>query len=165
MQTRVLAAFGYVATLCTVEPGETRTVQLDEEGFAASGHYFYVDGYVITKMQGTGEQLQNRTAGWLNSEHTDPGTGSAKVDNEFPEGAQWLCIAKKFNLTQGLPTLGSLVLEDQSTETLTQGSNIYLVRGVLVVGSKTFTGPAQIRVRSGDVVATSQGKSYSLRFL
>jgi hypothetical protein len=165
MQTRVLAAFGYVATLCTVEPGESRTVQLDEEGYAASGHYYYVDGYVVTRMQGSGQPLENRTAGWLNSEHNDPGTGSAKADNEFPEGAQWLCISKRNNTLKGLPNLASLVLEDQSVETLTQGTNLYLVRGVLTVGAKTVTGPTQMRVRSGDVQATSQGKSYSLRFL
>jgi len=165
METRVLAAFGYVATLCTTEPGETRTVQLDEEGYSASGHYYYVDGYVTSIVQGTDQQLQDRAAGWLNSEHNDPGTSNGKVDNTFPQGAQWLCIAKRYNQTQGLPNLASLVLEDQSTETLTNGTNLYLVRGVLVVGTKTFTGPAQIRVRSGDVTATSQGKSYSLRFL
>lgn len=165
MQTQVLAAFGYVAILCTVEAGETRVVQLNEEGYAASGHYYYVDGYVITRMQGSGQTLENRTAGWLNSEHTDPGASMAKADNEFPEGAQWLCIARKHNTLKGLPTLASLALEDQAVQTLTQGTNLYLVRGVLTVGAKTFTGPTQIRVRSGDVQATSQGKSYSLRFL
>jgi hypothetical protein len=165
MKTTPLAAFGYVATLCSVEPGENRTVQLDDEGFSASGHYYYVDGYVTATVQDTGQQLQDRVAGWLNSEHNDPGIGNGKVDNTSPQGAQWLCIAKRFNQTQGLPNLASLVLEDQSTETLTNGTNLYLVRGVLVVGTKTFTGPAQIRVRSGDVTATSQGKSYSLRFL
>ena len=165
METRVLAAFGHVATLCTVEPGETRTHQLDQDGVAASGHYFYVDGYVVTKMQHSGEQLQNRTAGWLSSEHSDPGTANATAVNEFPEGAQWLCIAKRFNLTNGLPDVASLVLEDQATELLTRGTDLYLVRGVLTLGTKTFTGPTQIRVRSGDVAATSQGKSYSLRFL
>jgi hypothetical protein len=165
METRVLAAFGHVATLCTVEPGEIRTNQTTEQGLAISGHYFYVDGYAALKMQDSGEQLQNRTAGWLSCEHNDPGTANATVVSEYPQGAQWLCIANKFNLTTGLPSLSSLVLEDQATELLTQGTDLYLVRGVLVVGSKTFTGPTQIRVRSGDVTATSQGKSYSLRFL
>jgi len=165
MQTQVLAAFGYIATLCTTEPGETRTVQLDENGRAASGHYYYVDGYVTTKMQGTGEELLDRVAGWLSTERSDPGgTANGVANNEFPEGAQWLCIANKYN-ERGLPNLSSLILEDQGTETLTQGTNLYLVRGVLMVGSKTFTGPTQIRVRSGDITATSQGKSYSLRFL
>jgi hypothetical protein len=164
MQTQVLAAFGYIATLCTVEPGETRTVQLDENGRTVSGHYYYVHGRAACVEQGTGRQLQDRVAGWLNIDNNDPGTSNSIVNNKFPEGAQWLCIANKYN-ERGLPNLSSLILEDQITETLTQGTNLYLVRGVLVVGSKTFTGPTQIRVRSGDITATSQGKSYSLRFL
>ena len=165
METRVLAAFGHVATLCTTEPGETRTVQLDETGKAASGHYFYVDGRVVSTVQGTNEQLIDRVAGWLSCEHDNrASTPNGVLNNSFPEGAQWLCIAKKFNTT-GLPDVASLVLEDQTTETLTNGTDLYLVRGTLLVGDKTFTGPAQIRVRSGDVAAVSQGKSYSLRFL
>jgi len=166
METRVLPAFGYIATLCTTEPGETRAVRLDETGRAASGHYFYVDGRVISTVRGTDEQLEDRVAGWLSTEHNDPAsTPNGVLNNSFPEGAQWLCIARRFNRTRGLPDVASLVLEDQASETLTQGTDLYLVRGVLTVGSNTFTGPTQIRVRSGDVVTTSQGKSYSLRFL
>jgi hypothetical protein len=160
------AAFGYVLNLCTTEPGETRTVQLDETGKAASGHYFYVDGRVISTVQDTGEQLEDRVAGWLSCEHDNRASSpNGVLNNSFPEGAQWVCIARVSNQTRGLPDVASLVLEDQDTETLTQGTDLYLVRGVLIVGSKTFTGPTQIRVRSGDVAATSQGKSYSLRFL
>jgi hypothetical protein len=160
------AAFGYVLNLCTTEPGETRTVQLDETGRAASGHYFYVDGRVISTVQGTDEQLTDRVAGWLSCEHDNrASTPNGVLNNSFPEGAQWVCIARQFNQTQGLPDVASLVLEDQVTETLTNGTDLYLVRGVLLIGDKTFTGPTQIRVRSGAVTATSQGKSYSLRFL
>jgi hypothetical protein len=164
METRVLATFGHVATLCTTAPGETRTVQLDENGKAASGHYFYVQGRVVHSVQGTGEQLTDRVEGWLSCEHNNPAsTPNGIVDNSFPEGAQWLCIANKFNPT-GLPNVSSLILEDQASEQLVNGANVYLVRGALLIGDKTFTGPTQIRVRSGNVTATSQGKSYSLRF-
>ena len=165
MKTTPLAAFGYVAILCTTEPGETRTVQLDETGRAASGYYFYVDGRVISTVQGTNEQLIDRVAGWLSCEHDDRANSpNGVLNNLFPEGAQWLCIPRRFNKT-GLPNVASLVLEDQVAETLTKGTDLYLVRGTVLVGDKTFTGPTQIRVRSGDVAAISQGKSYSLRFL
>jgi hypothetical protein len=159
------AAFGYVLNLCTAEPGEIRTNQTTEQGLAISGHYFYVDGYAALKMQDSGERLQDRTAGWLSCEHNDPGTANSTVVSEYPQGAQWVCVSRAANQKKELPDLASLVLEDQATELLTQGTDLYLVRGTLVVGSKTFTGPTQIRVRSGDVTATSQGKSYSLRFL
>jgi hypothetical protein len=165
MQNRVITAFGYAANLATVEPGETRTVQLDEHGRAASGHYFYVQGRVVHSVQGTGEQLEDRVAGWLNTEHNNPAsTPNGVLDNSFPEGAQWLCIPNKYNIN-GLPNVASLVLEDQATETLVNGTNLLLVRGQITVNGKTFTGPGQIRIRTGDTIATSQGTSYSLRFL
>jgi hypothetical protein len=165
MQSKVIAAFGYAANLVTAEPGETRTVQLDENGKVASGHYFYVQGRVVHSVQGTGEQLEDRVAGWLNTERRNPAsTPNAVLDNSFPEGAQWLCIPHSFNLN-GLPNVASLVLEDGAVEPLADGTNLLLVRGQLTVNGKTFTGPGQIRIRTGDTQATSQGTSYSLRFL
>ena len=160
-----LLAFGYIVFLVTVDPGETRTVQLDANGKAASGHYFYVQGHVVQSVQGSDQQLQDRVAGWLNTENDNPATTpNGIVNNSFPDGAQWLCIPRKNN-PAGLPNLTSLVLNDQASEVLTNGTNLYLVRGSLNIGEKSFTGPTQIRVRSGNVTAVSSGTSYSLLFL
>lgn len=165
MNTIPLAAFGYVAFLVDVKANETRDVALTDQGFSSSGYYFYVKGRSTVSVIETGEVLKERTAGWLNIERTDGNASSTGTSRGlFLEDTQWLCIPHAKN-PKGLPNLSSLVLEDGETRTLTQGTDLYLVRGTLVVGDKTFIGPKQIRVRSGDVAATSQGTSYSLKFL
>jgi hypothetical protein len=165
MKATPLAAFGYVAILVDVDANETRDVKLNDRGFSSSGYYFYVKGRATNTVIETGEVLADRTAGWLNIEHPDDRASSTgTVHNVFLEDTQWLCIPHARN-PNGLPDLSSVILADGETSNLEQGTNLYLVRGTLAVGDKTFTGPKQIRVRSGDVVATSQGTSYSLRFL
>ena len=165
MKITPLAAFGYVVILVDADADETRTVSLNDQGFSSSGYYFYVKGRSTVSVIETGEVLEDRTAGWLNFERVDGCAASAGTAHiVFLEDTQWLCISHARN-PEGLPTLNSLVLDDGAAHTLTQGTDLYLVRGTLVVGGKTFVGPRQIRVRSGDVEATSQGTSYSLRFL
>jgi hypothetical protein len=165
MNITPLATFGYVAFLVDAEANETRDVTLTDRGFSSSGYYFYVKGRSAVNVVETGQVLEDRTAGWLNLERVDgraDSTGTAHV--VFLEDTQWLCIPHVRN-PGGLPDLSSLVLDDGATHILTQGTDLYLVRGTLVIGDNTFVGPRQIRVRSGDVAATSQGTSYSLRFL
>ena len=58
----------------------------------------------------------------------------------------------------------SLLVEEGQSENFENGSNIFLVDGQLSIGEKTFTGPTQIRVRKGDVVATALNRVLALRF-
>jgi hypothetical protein len=166
MRTNPKAAFGYVVIVADVDAGEERDIKLTDEGYTTSGHYFYTKGRVKNHIVETGEVLEDRVAGWLNTEHPDgrastPGT----VHDVFLEDSQWLCIPYNLN-NKKLPDLASLILTAGETATLTNGTNLYLVRGSLEINGKTFMGPTQIRIRSGDSTATSIGDtSYSLRFL
>lgn len=166
MRTTPKAAFGYVVTVVDVDAGEERNVTLTEQGYTTSGHYFYTKGRVSSTVTETGEVLEDRVAGWLNTEHpNDNASTSGTVRNIYQEDSQWVCIPLNLN-NQQLPNLASLVLPMGETAVLANGTNLYLVRGSLQVNGKTFVGPTQIRIRSGDSTVTSIGDtSYSLRFL
>ena len=165
MKYTPVAAFGYVVIMVETEYNEERFVDIDDNGLAASGHYFYIKGRVINGVESTGEILEDRTAGWLNVEHQESRikTSGRKVWNKFPEPSSWLCISHMYN-PKGLPNLRSLVLEDGESVLLPNGTNLLLGRGTLVTPLKTFNGPSQIRIRTGDINAVSHGKSYSLYF-
>lgn len=166
MNTVPKAAFGYTVFLVDTVAGEEKDVNLDDDGYAASGHYFYTKGRVRNQVVETGEQLEDRVAGWLNTENPNKNASSSgTVRNVFVEDSQWLCIPYKFNNNK-LPDLASLILPAGETQVLENGTNLYLVRGQLDVNGRIFNGPAQIRVRSNDVTGTSIGDTtYSLRFL
>jgi hypothetical protein len=164
MKYTPIAAFGYVTIMVEMNANEERDVEIDTNGLASSGHYFYVKGRVASIVPSTGETLEDRTSGWLNVEHQDAKVVTrGKVKNKFTEDSAWLCISHQYN-PKGLPNLRSLVLKDGESITLPNGTNLLLGRGTLKTPSKTFEGPSQIRIRSGDILAISLGTSYSLYF-
>lgn len=164
MNAKPLAAFGYVAYLVDVEANEVREVGLNEHGFSNTGYYYYVKGQSAVSVIETGEVLETRTAGWLNIERPEgQASSTGTVRSIALEDSQWLCMPHAMN-PKGLPNLSSLILSPGETRTLAQATDLYLVRGTLVVGDRTFVGPRQIRIRSGDVTALSQDQSYSLIF-
>ena len=159
-------AFGYVVFVTECDAGEERTVDLTNDGYNLSGHYFYTKGRVKNYVIETGEQLEDRVAGWLNTEHPEGNAStSGTVQDIYIEDSQWLCIPHRYNDNK-LPTLQSLILESEQSQILPNGTDLYLVRGKLNINGKLFVGPTQIRVRSGDVTAISiDDTSYSLKFL
>ena len=166
MNTVPKSAFGYTVFLVDTVAGEERDVNLTDNGYAASGHYFYTKGRMRNQVIETGEQLEDRIAGWLNTENPNKNASSSgTVRAEFVEDSQWLCIPRKFN-NDNLPNLSSLILPAGETQVLENGTNLYLVRGQLDINGRIFNGPAQIRVRSDNVTVTSIGDTaYSLKFL
>jgi len=166
MKFKPMAAFGSVVVVATADAGDTREVALDENGVTSSGNYFYTHGSVAVTVKETGEVLENRTPGWLNTEH--PSSGAATTGTlllTFSEPTEWLCIPHAHN-KQGLPKVSSLVVTLGESITLNVGSDLYLVRGEFEINSRRFTGPTQIRIRSGAVTATnvSTGTNYALLF-
>lgn len=159
------AAFGKVVILAQTNPGDTRVVPLGRDGLVKSGWYFYTHGVAKVHVIETGEQLEDRLPGWLNSEHAGASastTGNLQLN--FPVFTEWLCIPHQYN-RDGLPTLESFVLSAGKTTTIANNSNIFLVRGKLTINGKVFVGPTQVRVRSGDVEATAENNCYGVRFL
>jgi len=158
------AAFGTVVILVQAETTDNRIVKLGDDGLVTSGWYFYTKGRTNVKVVETGEQLEDRTPGWLNAEHTTANASSTgHLELTFPEETEWLCIPHVHN-AGGLPTLKSLVVKPGDTPELPNNSNIFLVRGKLEVNTKIFTGPCQIRVRSGDTTADVIEDAYGLFF-
>lgn len=166
MKILLRPAFGYVVIVVDFDIGEKRSVASTEDGFTSSGNYFLTKGTLAVCLEETGEVLENRVAGWLNTEHTNAGSKSRGTFNyEAIEESQWLCIPLSLN-GGSLPNLSSLVLSPGESAPLSQGTNVYLVRGSLDVNGKLFTGPTQIRIRSVDLTATCLNEtSYSLKFL
>ena len=164
MKFKPYAAFGTVVIICEAEVGDSRVVELGENGLVTSGYYYYTAGVAKVKVIETGEQLEDRTPGWLNYEHPDASASSTgNLELTFDEPTEWLCIPHKHN-KKGLPNLKSLVVETGESVTLKINTNLYLVRGMLEVNTKLFVGPCQIRVRSGDSVANCLKTSYALIF-
>jgi len=165
------AAFGSAFIKCNVDKGDTRNVDLGEDGLVTSGYYFYTDGISQLKVKDTGEVLEDRTPGWLNVEHGDAyaktiaKSGSAgTLEVSYPVDTEWFCISHKVN-QDGLPNLSSVFVEPNGSYNLPNGTNMFLARGELVVKDKTFVGPCQIRVRSGDTVAQNKSTTTSYALL
>ena len=166
MKFTPMAAFGSVVVVAAADAGDTREVALDKNGVTSSGNYFYTHGSVAVTVKETGQVLEDRTPGWLNTEH--PNSGAATTGTlllSFSEPTEWLCIPHNFN-PQGLPEVASVVVAVGESITLSLGSNLYLVRGEFEINSRRFLGPTQIRIRSGQVTATnvSTGTNYALLF-
>ena len=160
------AAFGTVVIVTSTEIGDTHRVILGDNGLVTSGYYYYTLGRAEVTHVETGEKLEDRTPGWLNSEHD---LSSASIGGEitltFPEKTEWSCISHKSNPI-GLPNLTSLLIKNGEETIIPNGTNLFLARGTLQINDTIFTGPRQIRIRSGDVTATAiiTGDCYSLIF-
>lgn len=158
------AAFGTAFIKCNVPAGESREVKLGIDGLVTSGYYFYTHGEATCEVKETGEQLENRTAGWLNLDHKNSGASTAGTLILTPiVDTEWFCISRIFN-ARGLPTLTSLIFEPGEIKDLPNGTDLFLARGQLIVNSKQFEGPCQIRIRSSSVSIQNNGqfKAYSL---
>jgi hypothetical protein len=158
------AAFGTTVFQVQMDIGDERVVELGDNGLVTSGYYFYTKGLAKVKVIETDEELEDRTPGWLNYEHPESSANSSgNLLLTFPVETEWLCVPHRHN-PNGLPNLKSLVLQSGENIELKNGTNLFLVRGALQINMKTFTGPCQIRVRSGDSVADCLETSYGMIF-
>jgi hypothetical protein len=157
------AAFGHVVFLCTADAGSKIVTPLTKDGAYAAGLYYIISGRSEVTVVETGERLQDRTAGWLNSEKNSIAATTGNIQCLYPEETRWVCVPYVSN-PKGVPSVTSLLVEEGQSENFENGSNIFLVDGQLSIGEKTFTGPTQIRVRKGDVVATALNRVLALRF-
>lgn len=165
MKMKAYAAFGHVVFLVEADVGDERVVELGVDGLVTSGYYFYTKGLAKVEVIETNEKLEDRTPGWLNYEH--PNSRASSTGNlllSFPVETEWVCISHKHN-KNGLPNLSSLVLKSGEKTNFTNGTNFWLARGQLEINTKIFTGPCQVRVRSGDVEVQALDKDcYGLFF-
>ena len=161
------AAFGKVVILAQTNAGDSRVVPIGNDGKVKSGWYYYTQGVAKVHVLETGEQLEDRTPGWLNAEHAGAGaTTSGNLQLNFPVPTEWLCIPHQYNKS-GLPTLESIIFKPGEITAISNNSDIFLVRGKLNIKGKIFIGPAQIRIRSGDVEVAVDGDQtcYGVKFL
>lgn len=161
------AAFGKVVIVAQTNIGDTRVVPLGNNGLVKTGYYYYTHGCAKVHVIETGEQLEDRTPGWLNKEHAGAGaTSSGNLQLNFPVETEWLCIPHQYNKT-GLPNLESLIIKPGEVGFIYNNTDLFLVRGKLSINGKSFTGPTQIRIRSGDTVALveSDVPCYAVKFL
>lgn len=165
MICKPVAAFGYVVFLASLVDGEVHTVNITSaDGVYTNGYYYYYEGLAKFHSVDTNTDLPDRTVGWLNKEHTDAGTTAPGTITITAVGdTAWVCIPLTHNVSLP-PSLINLELTEGNTGTFLQGSDLFLVKGAVTVASRTFTGPAQIRVRSGDVSYTATEPSYLLKF-
>lgn len=167
MKSTPYAMFGSVALIVDVVPSDGwKDIPLSEEGLVTSGLYYYTKGVAKVKVKETNEQLTDRTPGWLNIEHPDQAAStSGNLVLSFPEDTQWVCVSHQYNPT-GLPNVQSVVVAASQQVSLANNTNLFLVRGSLTINGRVFTGPARIRIRSGDVIATAGNSDcYALKML
>jgi hypothetical protein len=159
-----IAAFGTAVFLMIMVRGEHKDIMLTDAGYYSPGYYYILDGSLVGTVLETNEVIY-RPSGWLNSTHIGNSATPNMTLRCTPENDSmtWLCIAKKFNNNE-LPNVTDVTLTDGSTATLPDGTNLLLCTGVLSIAGKTFVGPRQIRIRTGDTIITSVGKSCSLIF-
>jgi hypothetical protein len=164
-QFKPYAAFGTAIIQVNMNAGDTREVPLANTGLAASGNYFYTQGEISCVVKETGVQLQNRTAGWLNTEHPNAGAnGAGTLVVTAVSDTEWFCINNAFN-DDILPNMQSVVLQPNGQTSFPIDTNFFLARGQITVnGNKTFTGPCQVRVRnnSANVTNNSANTVYGL---
>lgn len=165
MKITPLAAFGYAIFRVEANVGDSRVVELGVDGLVTSGYYFYTKGRAEVEVSETGEKLEDRTTGWLNLEHPDAraSTTDGNLLLTFPVETEWYCIPHKHN-KKGLPTLTAVIINEGGSHEFEKGTNFYLCRGTLEINTKIFTGPCQIRVRSGDSTAEASKDCYGLIF-
>lgn len=159
-----LLTFGYGAYLVTAHADTTYEFDLDDKGAYAPGIYYYLSGRSQITIKSTGEKLLERTAGWLNTEHTDyASVGNEKATNYFPKETKWICIPHKIN-PNGLPNVSKLIIPAGTTQTILNGSNILICEGKLISNNIIFTGPSRFRSRDGDVSVSAITDVYALIF-
>lgn len=165
MICKPVAAFGYVVFLASLTDGEVHSVNITSaDGAYTNGYYYYYEGLAKFHSVDTNTDLPDRTVGWLNKEHTDAGTTAPGTVTVTAVGdTAWVCIPLTHNVSLP-PSLTSLTLSSGDTGTFTQGSDLFLVKGSMTVAGRAFVGPAQIRVRSGEVQYAATEHSHLLKF-
>jgi hypothetical protein len=100
MKRTPLAAFGYIMLLAEANAGEENLVAINELALPYCSYYYYTKGRATSVVIETGQILEDRVPGWLNTEH--PGTGSSTpgttVRSSFPEDTAWLSIKQPSSL-------------------------------------------------------------------
>ena len=163
MISKAFAAFGTVVFNVTLTPGERWVVDLRAtEGNYLGGIYYFVQGTCKCSVEETGEVLPDRGPGYLNIERPDgkPRT-VGKVLMDAQDAVEWICVPK-LGLRNKMPA--SLTPHELSAPTDFGNTNLFLAKGKVTIGAKQFTGPAQIRVRSGSATLTPEGTAYLLEF-
>ncbi len=162
---RPIAMFGHVGFICEMPAGSFRDIEIgNSQGVYEVGYYFFTRGLARPWIIQTGEYIPDRSAGWLNYEH--PGTSASTggtLRTDYLEDTEWLCIPRSFNQRKW-PTVSSVVLAENQSINLDNGTNLFLVRGQLEVQTKTFVGPCQLRIRSGAVSVLAKSGVYALKF-
>lgn len=157
------AVFGYSAFMYSADVGDSMPVTIAPSGKNEATIGFCTSGDTSLVMNDTGES-QSRPPGYVTGNPSAvPFTTGGAAHMSFATPATWVCIPGASN-PQGLPAVTALSLADAATVALPNGTNLFVATGAVNIGAKTFTAPAQIRVRSGDVTATASGQVYGLYF-
>lgn len=170
MKSRPVAAFGTVIFMVTAEAGEIIDVPLGAGGIYTPGFYYFLNGEVTPRVLQTGEVLERRTRGWLNSERTNSiipfstATTSGTLRMEYLVESTWVCIPYVMNHGKSLPKLVSAEHPMNTAIQFYQGEDVFLADGELKIGEKEFIAPAQIRIRSGNVIGTAVKDCLTLKF-
>ena len=166
MRSSPFAAHGHVIFLVTLDDKEEKIVEINgEDGKYLNGHYYFYEGCGKFTDAETGDQLPDRTAGWLSYDHPKQGLSAQGKVKIVAEGkTSWVCFPKVNNPT-GIPEQISCMNTKKGEKfEASVGSNLFLVKGSLEVDGKMFVGPTQIRIRTKDVTLTSKTDSYMIVF-
>jgi hypothetical protein len=152
--------FGHLVFLYTADAGDTAIVQRPTVESFNDGFMYFYSGKMV---------YEPNTVSWLATEQL-PGDlvgngGTNDITVTYTEASEWLCVPKKANTTIAMaanPIAVNMTLNE--TRLLSNNTNLYLVKGVLSINGKNFTGPYQIRVRSGDVTATATSAVSAINF-
>jgi hypothetical protein len=165
MIAKPVAAFGHVVFLTTLADGEQISVDIkSDNGAYTNGYYFYYEGLAKFCVVETGINLPDRSVGWLNKEHNNAGTDKPGTVAITALGqTSWVCMPLTHNVSLPL-NLSSIMLSDNESGIFSKGSDLFLVTGEVIVGGRSFIGPSQIRIRSGDLPYIASKASSILRF-
>ena len=162
MRFKPYSAFGWVVFHAAADAGEQRVLQLGEHG-RHPGYYFMLKGRSQNVDAATGARCPDRVAGMLNLE-AGPLLGAAgALQVTFAEDSEWLCIPENHNGGR-LPDIASMLLPASARQAVAQGANLFLAKGEATIAGKPFSGPCQIRVRSGDAELAALTECYLLEF-
>lgn len=155
-----ITAFGCIGTQCIANANEPVLPFLLQKQYK-NGWYFYYEGHSQHLDPESKDVISDRVAGWVGIDTIDYGAEHLESIT-YVKDTKWVHFPSEFN--QHNPTITPLVCAGGKKTKLANLSDMYLVEGTLTINEREITAPAQIRVRSGDVVAHADTDVVALLF-
>lgn len=156
MTRKPFSAFGRILYANYYDAGDIVEVSTTSDSATV---LFASEGSFTARDKQTNEIIHECEPGWYSYGNWQDRVGTCTANT----ASVWWCYDPLVN--QGyVPPIDPLILKKGASASLANGANLFLCAGTVKLNGKTYTGPYQLLVRSGDTKVVATTDIYGLQF-